>query len=310
MSFSSQIKNEILNNKDINRHCAIAELSGMLQNNFTIVNGSNIKICFSSENQYFSKRFMELSIKYFNTPIEIKVRKNRNIRQNYTFFGIIKNAYELLRAIEVIDEKFIFRSKTSYANQMFIKRNCCKGAYLRGEFIVAGSISDPSKNYHLEFIKSNMEDGKALCQTLNEYELNAKITKRKGYYVVYIKEGDKVSDFLNIIGVHQSLLYLESLMVEKDVKNIINRRQNCEMANLNKTITAALKHISDIEFIEKKRGLSYLDEELREIAILRTQDTDLTLVEIGRLLNPPISKSSVNYRLKKISNIAENLRRD
>ncbi len=310
MSFSSQIKDEILQNKDLNRHCVIAELSGLLQNNFSIKNSGDLKVCFNSENQFFVKRIFQLTKNYFDVETEVKIRKNRNIRQNYTFFVIIKNGFELLRAVEILDENHIFHSKTSYVNKLLMKRNCCIGAYLRGEFIVTGSISNPSKNYHLEFKKNNLKDGKTLCQILNEFNLKAKITKRKGYHIVYIKEGDKVSDFLNIIGVHQSLLYLESLMVEKDVKNIINRRQNCEMANLNKTINAALKHINDIEFIESKKGLSFLDEELREIAVLRTQDTDLTLTEIGNLLNPPISKSSVNYRLKKISIIAENLRRD
>ncbi len=304
MSFLREVKEEIIYFKDDNLDMVIAEIHGLLDQNFKIHVSKYISLTIIKENIYLAKRLSFLISEYLDEKFEIKIISNKsNIKRQYSYIIHFPNAETFLTKIKMLKENtFVFNSKEVY------EQKNCRASYLRGEFISCGLFSDPSKNYHLEFRKNDKSSALKLKQVLNYYKLNAKVIERKNYFIVYVKEADRISDFLKIISAHSSVFMLEDLIIEKDIKNTINRKQNCEMANLNKTINASVKQINDINFIYENYGAEYLSEELRQLADIRTQNLDLSLIEIGKKFCPPLSKSSVNYKLKKISKIASNLR--
>jgi DNA-binding protein WhiA len=181
-------------------------------------------------------------------------------------------------------------------------------SFVRECFLFGGVISNPGKTYHVEFtIPQDKAD--ELLKILSGFQLNPKMIARKGQIVVYIKEAEGIADILNIMGAHKSLLALEEMRVEKNVRNAINRKVNFETANINKTVDAALGQIDAIKYILQTVGLSYLPKPLREIAELRLDNETLSLTEIGELASPPLGKSGVNHRLRKICKIADSLRK-
>ncbi len=303
MSFLKEVKEEILYRDKENINCAIAEMHGMLGQNFKINVSKNISLTIIKENSYYIRRFDYLISKYFDENFEIKLIKHKSEKRPYTYIIYFPDCISLLMKLSMLEgNTFVFNKKD------IIEKRECKIAYLLGEFFACGIFSDPNKNYHLEFRKNDIASAKKLQEILNYFTLNAKIVERKSYFIVYVKEADKISDFLKLIGAYNSVLELESLIVLKDMKNNINRKQNCEMSNLNKTITASVKHCNDIEYIIDNFGIDHIPSELREIAQLRIDYPDLSLVEIGQMADSPVSKSSVNYKLKKISKIAYNLK--
>ena len=188
-------------------------------------------------------------------------------------------------------------------------RECCKKSFLRGVFMGGGSIADPNHMYHLEVVASNMENATFINSIMNEMDLNAKTVKRKKDYVVYIKGAERISDFLAAIGSNKGILEFEQIRVIKDVKNRVNRLNNFENANLEKTIDTALMQIEDIMVIRKNRKFQKLPEPLKEIALLRLEYRDDTYTELGERLNPKLSRAGVSHRFKKIREIADELRR-
>jgi len=182
-----------------------------------------------------------------------------------------------------------------------------KRAFVRTCFLIGGAISDPNRSYHLDFVldEANMQK---LTHTLRGFGIDAKITQRRGVSVIYIKEASEIADILNVMMAHKSLLLFENIRVEKDLRNNLNRKVNFETANLNKTIAAALEQIEAIEFIEQHVGLEQLSESLEKIARLRVQYDSASLEEIGAMLSPPIGKSGVNHRLRKICEIANTIK--
>ena len=189
-----------------------------------------------------------------------------------------------------------------------IQKDCCKKAFIRGMFLAAGSVNDPNKAYHFEIVVHNKEMAEIVRDVINSFSLDAKIVKRKKYYVVYLKEGSMIVDILNVMEAYVSLMDMENVRIIKDMRNDINRRVNCETANIKKTVNAARRQIEDIEYIERTKGLKYLNDSLRKLAELRLEEPDANLAELGEMLNPPVSKSGVNHRLRKISSIANGLR--
>ena len=185
---------------------------------------------------------------------------------------------------------------------------CCRRAYLRGAFIAAGSVSDPEKNYHLEFVLGDAAMAQQLRDLVNSFGLEAKVVERKEHFVVYLKEGEQIVDLLNVMGAPLALMDLENVRIVKEVRNDVNRRVNCETANLSKVVGAAVKQLEDIAYIEKTIGLSNLPEQLEEMARVRLEYPDTSLKELGSYLATPVGKSGVNHRLRKISSIAETLR--
>ncbi len=186
-----------------------------------------------------------------------------------------------------------------------LQHTCCKKAFLRGLFLRSGSISDPEKIYHLEIVCETESLANKVKDLIRKFELRAKTVERKGHFVVYLKEGDQIADFLALIQANVSMLNMENVLVVKDVRNTLNRQVNCETANIGKTVNAAHAQILDIEFIEEHLGLDSLPVQLREIAELRLANPEASLIELGEMLIPPVGKSGVNHRLRKLHEIAE-----
>jgi len=180
---------------------------------------------------------------------------------------------------------------------------------IRGAFLVIGSMSDPNKGYHYELVCSTQVQAQQLKDIMIGFDVDAKIVIRKKYYVVYVKEGAGIVELLNIMEAHVSLMKLENLRIIREMRNTINRRVNCEAANITKTVNAASKQIEDILYIKDTVGFGQLQPNLREIAEIRLEYPDATLKELGQLLEPTVGKSGVNHRLRKLSEFADSLKR-
>lgn len=306
MSFSIDVKKEILNMSNNLKHCILSEIYGLILENSNIINyGNKYMLTIKSENEYYIHKLYNLLSENFNFDIEISL-KNKYNRFQYKLY--IMDCLPLLLCLKLIErDKKTFILNYSF-NDMLIKKKCCKASFLRGIFLSCGSINDPTKHSHLEFVRHDKKYLYDIFKIFEFFQLNCKITNRKDYFIIYIKDSTKLSEFLGLIGAHISLLEFENTKVFKDLRNNINRKQNCEIANLNKTISAAIAQMDDINYIIEKGYFDKLPQDLKEIINLRLMDTDITLKEIGEKLSSPISKSSVYYKFKKINKIAQKLR--
>ncbi len=211
-----------------------------------------------------------------------------------------------LNKLFTLDKKTIsiYRVTKEEADAMSDKE---KRAFLRERFVAAGSVSDPTRSYHFEIVGG--DDADTIAYILESYGLDAKVTDRKGRQVVYLKEGEQIADALALMGARGSVMAFQNARVEREVRGSINRRVNCETANIKKTVSASVRQIEDIRLIEEQRGLASLPDNLREIAQKRLEYPDTPLAELGGLLDPPVGKSGVNHRLRRIGDIAESIRR-
>ena len=314
MTFSSKVKLEIINNYENNPHCSDIEIVAIINNCGAIYSKFDKEyIYIQTDNISLSKKYFTLLTETFNIISEISVRVNIKLKKKYYFVKVSaqEDTKKILKLLEFFQSSTFFYEKiTDDIGEFWKLSSCCKKCYLRISFLLNGSLSEPSKSYHLEFIYSDLNIAKILSYFLNSYNLNAKIIERKNYFIVYIKESENIVDFLNIIGAHNSLMDFENVRILKDISNNINRKVNCETANISKTVHAAIKQQEDIKFIIDTKGYNYLSYQLQEVANLRLLNPDATLKEIGEMLMPNISKSGVNHRLRKINSIAKNLRRD
>lgn len=315
MSFSSSAKNELSRITIENKCCSMAELAAFVRMNGTIqISGlENINLKFSTENAAIARRIFSLLKRIYKNDIEVVVRRNTQLKKNNNYLIVINNidiSKKALRETGFISKDNNVFSPNYKIPKELIKKRCCKRAYIRGAFLGGGSISNPEKAYHLEFVTSNEVHSKELSNLINSFSLNSKIVIRKEHYVVYIKESEQIVDLLNIIGAHQSLLKLENIRVLKDIRNNINRLVNCETANLSKTINASMRQVQNIIKIKNIIGLEKLSPSLREVALLRLEYKDASLKELGNLLNPQVSKSGVNHRFRRIEKIADELKGD
>ena len=289
MSFSTEVKEELVRTVPGSRHCQLAELAAIVHFGCRICEDKDghRKIVLHSENEAVAKKYFTLCKKTF----------------------IIGTGTEkILQAMKVFDGDKQVRLLQEGVSHILIKNSCCRRAYLRGAFLCTGSISDPQKGYHLDFVCDHETQALQIQEVLHSFELEAKIVRRKKYYVVYLKEGAGIVDLLNVIGAHLSLMNLENLRIEKEMRNSINRQVNCETANITKTVNAASKQIEDIQLIQKRIGLSGLPDNLREMALVRLSHPESSLQELGGYLNPPVGKSGVNHRLRKLNELAEKIR--
>lgn len=300
MSFSSDVKAELLQVNDSGRHCKIALLAAFV-NLCGFYDSAEGSLVFVSDNEKLLDKINALIGELVDGRADIMPFENRMcvlVRDRKTAQKLV----HMTLGDEGYDKKAI--------NPLTVAGICCKRAYIRGAFICIGSVSDPQKQYHLEFSNSDYDHADALKGLVASFGIDAKIIERKNHYVLYIKEGEQIVDMLNVMSAHKALLGFENLRVVKDLRNNLNRIVNCETANLNKVVSAGVRQTEAIEYIRKTVGLGSLSESLQEIAKLRLEYPDLSLKELGEKLDPPVGKSGVNHRLKKICSIAENLKGD
>ncbi|NLB42985.1 MAG: DNA-binding protein WhiA [Clostridiales bacterium] len=314
MTFSSKAKNEMCRINMKRSCCKLAELAALIHTSGSVQqgNGKKASLKLTTENASIARRiFMLIKDSYQITP-EVLVRRNRRLRKN--------NSYVLLVPVSKVTSKILedtcIRMRTIDdnmeiqldGNPLLIRKRCCKRSYLRGAFLGGGSVSDPEKAYHLEFVAHSEKYGEALCELINDLGLHAKMIERKNNFVVYLKEGEHIVNLLSLIGAHTALLNFENIRIYKDMRNNINRIVNCETANLGKTINASIRQIENIEYIRERIGLANLSPSLREIADLRIKYPDACLRELGDMLSPQVGKTGVNHRLRKLDKIAEDHR--
>ncbi|WP_078555718.1 DNA-binding protein WhiA [Bacillus alkalicellulosilyticus] len=309
MSFAAKTKKELtqLESEDC---CVQSELAALLRMNGTLsYSNQKLSIDISTQNAAIARRIYILIKKIFRTiDIELLVQKKMRLKKNNVYLvRISKDAKLLLQKLGIIEEGFVFVREISPS---IVKNQCCRRSYLRGAFLAGGSINHPeTSSYHLEIFSLYEEHNQSLCELMNAFDLNAKTLERKKGYITYIKESEKITEFLNIIGAHQALLYFEDVRIMKDMRNSVNRLVNCETANLNKTVGAALRQAENIRLIDEEIGLERLPEKLREVAELRVTHQDVTLSELGEMIpSGKVSKSGVNHRLRKLDELADKIR--
>lgn len=288
MSFSFNVKEELAKHTNIARHCQVAELSAILHfcGQYGKDKDGAFLVGFQTENESTVTKAFTLLEKAFNIEADCAAEEE---------------------ALELLFETM--GDLSGPVDEALLRNNCCKRAFLRGAFLGVGSMSDPEKGYHLEFVCTEEAKALQLQEIIGGFGLDAKIILRKKYYVVYIKESESIVELLNIMEAPMALMNLENLRILKGMRNSINRKVNCEAANITKTVNAATRQIEDIEYLRDHYGLANLQPALRQMAEVRLEYPEATLKELGELLDPKVGKSGVNHRLRKLSELAEKIRR-
>jgi len=261
-----------------------------------------------SENAAIARRIYTLIKASFYVSVALLVRKKMKLKKNNVYIVRLKaDAHQVLTKLDILKEPMHFVRRIS---EKYLEKECCQKAYLRGAFLAGGSINNPeTSSYHLEIFNFYEDHNESLCDLLNIFDLHARKHERRNGYIVYIKEAEKITKFLNIIGAHNALFKFEDVRIVRDMRNSVNRLVNCETANLNKTIGAAFRQVENIRLIETTVGLEALPEKLQEVAILRKNHQEVSLKELGELVDSgKISKSGINHRLKKIDEFADKIR--
>ena len=313
MSFSSEVKEELSLQMDSARHCQIAEITAMISmcGRVSISTRDEVHVKIQTENLYVARKYHALLWKIFHIRGEVSVKIHGIHGQNRMYSVTVKkheDALRVLKAARLIGPDLEVAENLSLVDNLIVQKSCCRRAFIRGAFLVAGSISDPEKFYHFEIVCATMPKARQLQAIICSFELDAKIVQRKGHYVVYIKEGAQIVDILNVMEAHKALMNLENIRIVREMRNSVNRKVNCETANINKTVNAAVKQIEDIEYLQTHMGLDKLPENLAQIAELRLEQREATLKELGMMLSPQVGKSGVNHRLRRLSEMAEKLR--
>ncbi|AMW99807.1 MULTISPECIES: DNA-binding protein WhiA [Rummeliibacillus] len=308
MSFASETKKE-LTQVEAKDSSLKAELSALIRMNGSLSFANRqLSLDVQTENAAIARRMYTIIKKFYNYRIELLVRKKMRLKKNNVYICRVREgAKELLEELQIVTGNFLFHHDIE---EKIIPTPDEKRAYLRGAFLAGGSVNNPeTSSYHLEIYSLYKEHGDALMELMNVFELNAKTIERKKGFVTYLKEAEKISDFLSLVGAHQAMLKFEDVRIVRDMRNSVNRLVNCETANLNKTIGAAIRQVENIRFIDQAIGIDQLPEKLQEIARLRVEYQDVTLKELGEMVSTgTVSKSGVNHRLRKIDAIADSLR--
>lgn len=328
MSFSGKVKEELVKHVPTARHCQIAELAAILHfcgsdsgteekegpgerkiGESAQKNGDlGGKLAIQAENEAVIRKGFTLLKKTFNINTSVKgVPEGRPVACRIELTDT-KERCQVLQAVKDMDGEGRLRDLRGPVSALLIKNACCQRAFLRGAFLAAGSMSDPGKSYHLEIVCTSLSQAEQICEILLSFQLEARIVQRKKYQVVYMKDGTGIADFLNVVEAHVSLMEFENRRIVKEMRNSVNRRVNCETANITKTVNASARQIDDILYLQEHHGFGALPENLREMAEVRLAYPDAPLRELGEYLDPPVGKSGVNHRLRKLSELADKLR--
>ena len=277
MSFSSDIKLELAKQSSKSEHCQVAELAAMIMQEGRI-SIAPYSLTFETENEVLLDKYGTLMKRAFGIDVNEPISS--------------EDCKKIIEAIQ----------------GLYLEKTCCKRAFIRGAFMASGSMSDPNKAYHFEIVCRTPEQASRLQELMREFETEPKIVERKNYYVVYLKDGSQIVDMLNVMEAYISLMNLENVRILKEMRNTVNRKVNCETANISKTVNAAVKQIADIELIRDTEGLDSLPLPLREMAQVRLEHPEAPLKDLGKYLDPPVGKSGINHRLRKLAQIADTIR--
>lgn len=313
MSYASNVKEELSRQMPKARHCQIAEMTAIVSlcGHITISEREKYKIRISTENISVARKYFTLLRETFNIYTEISIRQSAYQKKGNTYTIVVTDheaSLQILQAAKLIDEQGDIYETLSLKNNTIVMKDCCKRAFLRGAFLATGSISDPNKSYHLEIVCQTEQKAGQVQHIMMHFDLDAKIVRRNRHFVVYIKESEDLALMLNVMEAHVALMDFENIRILKDMRNDVNRKVNCETANLNKIVKTAYKQIEDIKLIQEKKGLDALPDALSQVAKARLANPDVSLQKLGTMLSPTVGKSGVNHRLRKLGEIASELR--
>ena len=313
MSFTSDVKKELAGLDTDRKCCQLAQLTGFIRFAGSIVLiGGRPGLKVTTDNPAVARLFLKLIKDYFGAKATLKIGSGQFMQKGHSYSLLITpemNSEAILREtgiLGVLEGSEYIKDGMESANY---RRRCCKKSALRGVFLAAGSVTDPAKSYHLEISCAGEAVASDVKKLLGSFGLKAKTLTRRNRELVYIKDAEQISEFLAVIGCTNTLFRFEDVRINREMRNKANRINNCESANMDKTVGAAQKIIGDIKYIETATGLDYLPPKLRETAELRKENPELSLAELAALFEPPIGKSGLNHRLEKISETAEELRK-
>ena len=312
MSFSSDTKEELSRQISPARHCQIAELAAIINvcGQYSVRPHGRLFLVLQSESLPVARKAFLLLRRTFRVTPDLSVMGSGEWKKSRVYTLAVRDdaqAKRVLQAVKCLQENGAIRDLELPVSRILLRSQCCRRAFLRGAFLSSGSISDPHRSYHFEISCANPEKAEQVRKIIRSFDVDAKIVARRKYQVVYVKEADGISDMLNLMEAHVNLMELENIRILREISGSVNRKVNCETANLNKTVSAAVDQIRDIEKIQAKMGLENLSPALRQMAEVRLENPDLPLKELGALLDPPVGKSGVNHRLRKLKTIAEEL---
>ena len=263
-----------------------------------------------------AKKYLKLIKKAFDIQVDLNIKKRSAGKNNQ--YSILLSEQEARKFEQETGRKHeekvvkVMARTARWEDPAFarrlLERSCCRRAFIRGAFLAAGSMSNPGKSYHFEIVCRDMHQAEVLRRVIETFEIHAKIIERKNKYIVYLKDSAEIVDILNVMEAHQSLMELENIRIIKDMRNCANRQYNCDSANINKMVQAAARQLEDIHYIEQHFGLDQLQPALQEMAQVRLEYPDASLQELGTYLDPPVGKSGVNHRLRKLGEIAQELK--
>lgn len=306
MSFSNDVKNELSRIETNDADADKAELLGLLRmSGAIIIRGMNVGIHFSTENAALARRVLHMLKNNYQVQTEVVITRSRRLKKNNRYQVHVLPAPKVSVAM---NELQLLSVESDLKNPLLASHNC-KRTFLRGAFLGGGSISRPASDYHLEMVTGNENFAQTIIKVMQSFSLRAKLTDRKNEYIVYLKDGESIISFLSVIGAHNAMMELENVRIVKEMRNNVNRAVNCETANLNKVVKAAVRQVSCIKYIDEHGGLAQLTPNLQEIARLRLTHPDVSLNDLVEYAGG-LGKSGINHRLKKLQEIAVGLGMD
>ncbi|HIX01902.1 MAG TPA: DNA-binding protein WhiA [Candidatus Ligilactobacillus excrementigallinarum] len=308
MSYASDVKKELTMLEVHNEGNGKAELMALIRMNGSLsIENHHFVLSVQTENPATARRIYKLLKQFYHVESELMVRRKMKLKKNNLYIVKLRNDSE--RVLSDLDILNGFQIKQTVPID-FLDNDLKVRSYLRGAFLATGSVNNPETGrYHLEIYSLYEEHNDTICEMMNRYHLNARKTERRSGYITYLKEAEKIADFLSLIGATNSMLKFEDIRIVRDMRNSVNRIVNCENANLNKVADAANKQIENINYLDAHLGLDKLPEKLQEVAQVRVAHPELSLKELGELVpGGPISKSGINHRLRKINELANKMR--
>jgi len=305
VTFTEDAKSELVRVIDESACCRCAELVAIIRQHATLQlsRGGGLGLNIATQSPGVARLILRL-VKEHQSLARVFIRRRSAFRKNRMYLIFCPQAELVLSALGLWDREH----RRIELAQPELSRDCCLRAYLRGAFIISGTITDPNRvSYHLEMVTESEVQAEFLCAVMARFQLTPRTVRRKDLLVVYLKEGEQIVDFLNIVGAHAALLRVEEAWVRKSMRNQVNRLVNAETANLNKTIETSWRQTDAIRHIDQTMGSVNLPAPLREAAALRARYPEASLLELGLYFKPPLSKSAVNHRLRKLETIAREL---
>lgn len=306
-SFSGETKNELCRSISEKKCCQAAELAALLKlvGGLELTGRSQMTLVINTENAGTARKAFKLFKVLFDIPVTVLMESKRRFNTNKIYAvraHLDREHLEALTELGILDAD---HNMVYGVARKVVKNRCCKRAYLRGVFLARGSVNKPEGAYHLELVFANQDLAKSVQKIAESQGVKFRISERKHAVILYLKDADQIVDFMRLIGASYALLEFENVRIYKSMKNQVNRQVNCETANLEKTLEASLRQVEVIRNLINKLSIDGLPDQLRELAVLRLDYPDCSLKELGEMMTPPLSKSGIAYRMKKLEKLAE-----